>query len=155
MPEAVPMKFLLFCTILSLVSCSTTTVTTDIGAVLSGKVYNENGTPLAGVVLKSGRYRGISDNFGRFRLDNVPRGEHRITVHRDGYETHVFFATLQSPHHFARVSLWSLDGLIDLAIAYIRSNALDDAYLIYERCCTIDPVDSRVTQLGILLEPSR
>lgn len=143
--------FLLFLLIL-FPGCTTTTVTTDTGAVLMGRVYNENGVPLSGVVLRSGRFRGVSDEFGRFRIDGIPRGSREFTTDKRGYESHRFTASLQSPHQFARVTLWSLGGIMDQAITAVRRGDTAGARSAYRRCNAIDPEDPRVLQFASLLD---
>jgi hypothetical protein len=132
--------------------CTTATVTTDTGAVLSGRVYDENGVPLAGVTLRSGRFRGLSDEFGRFRIDGLPRGSRDFETERNGFESHSFTVTLQSPHQFARVTLWSFNGIMDQAISAVKRGDTAAARSAFERCRAIDPEDRRVHRLASLLE---
>ena len=131
--------------------CTTTTVTAETHTTLSGRVYDENGVPVSGVRVETGRFSGVSDDSGRFRLENVPHGDRVLQVYRRGYETQTVEISLYSPNAFARISLWSLTGLIDQAIEYLRAGATGEARRVYHRSQAIDPHDERVKVLGTIV----
>jgi hypothetical protein len=78
-----------------------------------------------------------------------------LQVLRRGYETQTVEIALHSPHAFARISLWSLTGLIDQAVEYLREGATAEARRIYHRSRAIDPQDERVRVLGTIVGGSR
>jgi len=134
--------------------CATRTVTDTNRAVLAGRVYDENAVPLAGATVESGRFHGVSDGSGRFRIDGIPYGIREFTVSRGSHETVITAVRLYSPGTYARVTLWSLPGLIDRAIQFLDAGARDEVHTIYLRCLAVDPTDERVRLLGdILGEP--
>jgi hypothetical protein len=134
--------------------CTTTTVTDANDAVLVGRVYDENAVPLSGATVESGRFRGISDSSGRFRIDGIPYGTREFAVSRRDHESVTTTIRLYSPAAYARVTLWSLAGLIDRAIHLLNAGTPDEARGIYHRCVPIDAPDERVRLLGeILGEP--
>lgn len=141
--------------VLTATGCTTTTVTAENRTTLSGRVYDENGVPVSGVRVETGRFSGVSDDTGRFRLENVPHGDRVLQVFRRGYETQTVEIALHSPHAFARISLWSLTGLIDQAVQYLREGATAEAQRIYHRSRAIDPHDERVEVLGAIVGDNR
>jgi hypothetical protein len=145
----------LFSGALATTGCTTTTVTAENRTTLSGRVYDENGVPVSGVRVETGRFSGVSDDTGRFRLDDVPHGDRVLEVFRRGYETQTVEIALHSPHAFARISLWSLTGLIDQAIQYLREGVTAEAQRMYDRSRAIDPHDERVVVLGAIVGDDR
>ena len=142
---------LFFAAVFTTTGCTTTTVTAENRTTLTGRVYDENGSPVPGVRVETGRFSGISDDSGRFRLENVPHGDRVLHVFRRGYETQTVETALYSPNAFARISLWSLTGLIEQALEYLHAGATEEARRIYLRSQAIDPHDERVDVLGAIV----
>jgi iron complex outermembrane receptor protein len=56
---------------------------------IAGRIVNDGGSPVAGVliVLDGARPVAQSDDRGAYRIDNVEPGQHTVTAHRVGYAT--------------------------------------------------------------------
>lgn len=73
-------------------------------AVLAGQVTDaETGRPLAGVnVFIAGSTRGVAtDEAGRFHIQHIPLGQHRIYVSMVGYQAAIVDSLLQNPRTYA------------------------------------------------------
>ncbi|MFP4211393.1 MAG: carboxypeptidase-like regulatory domain-containing protein [Alkalispirochaeta sp.] len=135
-----------FCT-----GCVTETVTDAGRTVLTGRVYDENAAPVAGATITSGRFRGISDSSGRFRIDGMPHGTRRFIVSAESHEEIVTDIQLYSPGVYSRITLWSLPGLIDRAIHLLHAGATGEVQTIYRRSLSVAGDDERVRLLGEIL----
>jgi hypothetical protein len=135
--------------------CTTTRATDDTRTVLVGRVYDENGVPLANVDIRSGRFRSITDNRGRFRMEAIPFGTRRLTAATAGHEEQTVEVELASPFVVAHFTLWSMTGLVDQAILYLSRDAAGEARRVYLRAKAIDPSDMRVIVLGEILGAER
>lgn len=138
-----------------IIGCATTRVTEDTRTVIVGRVYNENGVPLANVEIRSGRFRSTTDNRGRFRMEAIPFGTRRLTATATEHEEQTAEVDLASPFVVAHITLWSITGIIDQAILYISRDAPAEAHRAYRRAKAIDPLDERVLMLGEILGVDR
>lgn len=132
--------------------CTTTHPIDERRAVVVGHVYDENGLPLSGIDVRSGRFRSVTDSFGRFKLESVPLGDRTISVEGALYETVTTEVSIVGPFAVAHIVLWSLTGLIDQAIVYLEAGTPTAAVGPYHRALGIAPTDRRVLLLGTILE---
>ena len=65
--------------------CSATQASAQATGRVSGSVTDASGAPLAGVAITSEGLGTLSDQNGRYTLDNVPAGAHQVRASRLGY----------------------------------------------------------------------
>lgn len=141
------------CTVCVLLgSCATQRVTPERRVALTGAVVDDRGQPVAGALIRVGLRRAESDSGGRFRIDSIAPGTHRVVVTCAGYEPLFHTLNVASRSDYARFRVVGVAGLIDQAITLLSVNADEDARAIGIRAARLAPDDERVELLETVLE---
>jgi len=105
---------------------------------IAGTVYNVNGEPVAGALIKIGQSSTKTDIQGKFVLERLPLGNHKMTVRSLGY------AELQQ-----QVGVTLEDLKLPDLILIAKDNSLDEVIVTASRLVEhIDEVPSSVTYIS-------
>lgn len=122
---------------------------------LFGVVIDEDGQPIPGARVTVRHRRAETDPFGRFSLDRIPPGRHRIAVERQGYEAWEEQTDVVAPTQYLHVRLISVAGLVDRALADARAGDPAAVAATLKRIEAIAPEDPRTVAITRWLEGVR
>ena len=135
----------------TLTGCASQPVTEFTRTDLTGAVYDEDGVPVAGARVSIGRKTAVTDAFGRLRIRNLPRGIHTVRAIAPGFEPVDATVAVHSQTRFIRLRMWSVAGLVDLAIDALDPGSPERALAALARLEAVAPSDPRTRALRELV----
>ncbi len=126
-------------------------------AQLYGMIYGQDNEPVSGaLLLVNGEPGPTSDLEGRFVLPDLARGDHVVSISKNGYEpTEVSFQFLNQTQ-VLYLRMRSIDDIIRTAEQAVRESQLDRAAELIDRALEVDPhhADARFLLAALMMRQS-
>lgn len=98
------------------------------GEIISGRVLDESGTPVSGVIVETGIYSDVTDSKGIYALKHIMPGTHTITTAKSGYIPASLTKTIvQSVDGGQTGNIWGADItiIVGSTIPTVTSDSID------------------------------